>query len=210
MAVVIFNLFLAAAISFTIAFLHKWTRTGLSYSQSLFATLVMLGVITAVIITVVQNNVFGALGLLGAFTFIRFRTIIKETRDIAFVFFALAEGVASGLGHYAVAIVSTIFISFIVYLIFKYNLGSASGKKLILLLTANAPIGEDLLNTRLSEKNITVTMISGKKNDSLHEYVFYVYGEKLADGLDGALNELTRSLQITNYEIISGRESIEY
>lgn len=79
-----------------------------------------------------------------------------------------------------------------------------------MLLTASAPIGEDLLNARLSENNIAVSMISGKKHDSIHEYVFYVHGEKLADILDKALNEMARSLQIINYEIVSSRESIEY
>jgi len=66
-AVVIFNLLFASAVCLIIALVHKKTHSGLSYSHSFFATIVLVGVVTTVILMVIQNNIFGALGLLGAF-----------------------------------------------------------------------------------------------------------------------------------------------
>jgi len=73
---------------------------------------------------VVQNNLIGAFALLGAFSLIRFRTILKETRDIAFVFFALVIGVAVGTSNYSIALIGTIFVSIVILLFNKYNIGS--------------------------------------------------------------------------------------
>jgi len=210
MAVVIFNLTLATILGFAIAFTHQRTRNGLSYSQSFFATLVLITVIAAVIMTIVANNIFGALGLLGAFTFIRFRTIIKETRDIAFVFFALAEGIAAGLGHFATAIISTFIIALIAYAIYKFNLGSVIDKKCILLITASSPLDQNSINEKLNSVEAVVTMLSSKRRqDGLFDYTFSVTGKQI-DFLDKTISELTHSLPITQYDLISGKESIEY
>lgn len=90
-AIVIFNVLLTFALQMAVVWVYKKTHRGISYSQSFLFTLVMIGVLGAVIMMVVQNNLIGAFALLGAFSLIRFRTIVKDTRDVAFVFFALAR-----------------------------------------------------------------------------------------------------------------------
>jgi len=53
---------------------------------------------------VIGNNLARAFGLVGAMSIIRFRTAIKETQDIIFIFFALAIGMASGVGLHGISI----------------------------------------------------------------------------------------------------------
>lgn len=209
-AVVIFNLVFATLVSLFIAYVHKKTHSGLSYSYSFFATLVLIGIIASVVLMIVQNNIYGALGLLGAFAFIRFRTIIKETRDIAFLFLALAEGVAVGLNQYAVALLSTATISLVAYLLFRFNLGYFTQNSYILLLSSTSPIEQGAFTNRLREHKISATLLASKKRqDQIFEYTFRITGKDVAL-LHGIINEISSLYSIREFDIISGNESIEY
>lgn len=209
-AVVIFNLVSATLISVFIAYVHKKTHSGLSYSYSFFTTLVLIGIIAAVVLMVVQNNIYGALGLLGAFAFIRFRTIIKETRDIAFLFLALAEGVAVGLNQYAIALLSTATISLVAYLLFRFNLGHFTQTAHILLLSAASPIKQDTFTQSLRDHKISAMLLASKKRkDATFEYTFRVTGKNMAL-LHESINEISHLYSIQEFDIISGKETIEY
>ena len=79
----------ALVMGLVIAITYKKTHRGFSYSQGFAVTLVLITVITAFIIIFIQDNVARAIGIFGAFSIIRFRTAVKDTRDTAFVFYAL-------------------------------------------------------------------------------------------------------------------------
>jgi len=74
---------------------------------------------TAMMIMVIGNNLARAFGLVGALSVVRFRHAVKNTQDIVFVFLALAIGMASGVGFYAVALVGTLTIGLVVLILFK-------------------------------------------------------------------------------------------
>jgi uncharacterized membrane protein YhiD involved in acid resistance len=88
--------------------------------------------ITAVVIMVIGNNLARAFGLVGAMSIIRFRTAIKETQDIIFIFFALAIGMASGVGLYSLAIFSSLIIGLIVFAFNKSNIANQSKRDFLL------------------------------------------------------------------------------
>jgi uncharacterized MnhB-related membrane protein len=90
-AVIIINLLITLLLEVAIVYIYRKTRHGLSYSESFVFTLIMIGVLGCSIMMIVQNNIVGAFALLGAFSLIRFRTILKESSDIAFVLFSLAN-----------------------------------------------------------------------------------------------------------------------
>ena len=66
------------------------------------------------VMAVIGTSIITAVGLMGALAIIRFRNIIKDTRDIAFIFCTLVVGMAAGSQRYAVAIVGTIILRFTV------------------------------------------------------------------------------------------------
>lgn len=209
-AVILFNLSLSLIITLAIAFVYKKTHSGLSYSQSFLVTLILIGIISTVVIMVVQNNIFGALGLLGAFALIRFRTILKETRDISFVFFSLAEGVAVGTGNYPIALFSTIFISLVAYLINKLKFLSVSGAGHILIVSADAALEKTEFYNRLKDAGIGFRLMNSKKSRLGElEYTFNVSAknEKDITKLTGLLSGMEF---IKTYDVISGRDTGEY
>ena len=99
---------------FIISFVYRWTYRGSSYSPSFVRSMIFLAMITAIIMLVIGNNLARAFGLVGAMSIIRFRTAVKDPQDIVFIFFALAVGLAAGVGMYMIALVGTVFIGAII------------------------------------------------------------------------------------------------
>ena len=73
---------------------------------------------------VIGNNIITAFGLMGALAIIRFRNVVKDTRDIVFIFCALVVGMASGSQRYAIAIVGTIVLSLITLYLYLTGFGT--------------------------------------------------------------------------------------
>lgn len=105
------EIFLAMALSIflnvVIAALYKHTYRGTRYSQDFVQTLIMIGVVTTVLIMVVNGNGAIAFGMFAAFSMIRFRRNLGQSRDLGFVFFAMAIGMVVGAREYKMAVLIT-------------------------------------------------------------------------------------------------------
>jgi len=88
--------------------------------------------ITSVVIIVIGNNLARAFGLVGAMSIVRFRTAVKETRDIVYIFFGLTIGMAAGVGLHKLAFLCTLFVGLILYLFSKYSLTESQQKEYLL------------------------------------------------------------------------------
>lgn len=93
----------------------------ISMVLSFVQTLVLMGMIVSVIMLVVGSNIARAFSLVGALSIIRFRNAIKETRDVGFVFFAMAIGMATGTRFYLLAIIATAVISMVMFMMSRFN-----------------------------------------------------------------------------------------
>ncbi|MBN1902963.1 DUF4956 domain-containing protein [Candidatus Sumerlaeota bacterium] len=108
--------------------IYIYTHSGLSYSRSFVQSIILLTTIVALAMLVIGNNVIVAFGLIGALAVIRFRNILKDTRDTSFIFFALIAGIACGTYRYKLAILGTvIFTVILLYL----HLTSFGGRRLM-------------------------------------------------------------------------------
>ena len=112
-ASVILSLLLAFVLGQALAWVYYFTHSGLSYSKSFVQSLILISVITAIVMVVIGNNIITAFGLMGALAIIRFRNVVKDTRDIVFIFSSLVIGMACGSQRYSIAIFGTIIISLI-------------------------------------------------------------------------------------------------
>ena len=80
------------------------------YSQSLAATLVVIPAIVQIIIMIVNGNVGAGIAVHGAFSLVRFRSIPGNARDIGYLFFAMALGFVTGMGHVFYALIFFLLI----------------------------------------------------------------------------------------------------
>ena len=95
-------------LSFIIANTYKATHRGVSYSQNFTQTLVLLGLCVSIVMIIVGTNIARAFTLVGALAIVRFRTAIKDTRDVGFIFFVMVVGMACGTFLFPVAIILTV------------------------------------------------------------------------------------------------------
>lgn len=91
----------ALAMGCCVAMIHRWTR-GPGTDRRFVATLVLLTVLLAVTTIVIGNNVARAFSIVGALSIVRFRTVVEDTRDTAFVICSVAMGLAVGAGYLTV------------------------------------------------------------------------------------------------------------
>jgi uncharacterized membrane protein YhiD involved in acid resistance len=72
----------------------------------------------------VRNSLATAFTLVGALSIIRFRTVVKDTRDTAFVFAALAVGMAAGLGYLDLAAIGASTVALLAVVLHVTNFGA--------------------------------------------------------------------------------------
>jgi len=124
LANVLLSLLLAFVLGQILAWVYYFTHSGLSYSRTFVQSLVLITVVVAIIMAVIGNNIITAFGLMGALAIIRFRNVVKDTRDIVFIFCALVVGMAAGSQRYAIAIVGTVILSLITLYLYLTGFGT--------------------------------------------------------------------------------------
>ena len=96
------------------------TRT---YNQSVVQTLIILPIVVAGVILIVRNSLALAFSLAGVVSAVRFRTTLKDSRDVVFIFLAIAVGFAAGVQTLAVGVMVSVVFNFLVILIWRYDFG---------------------------------------------------------------------------------------
>ena len=98
------RLVVAMLLGAVVAWVYQRTRPASDTSSSLAVTLVLLSILIAMVTQVIGDNVARAFSLVGALSIVRFRTVVRDTVDTAFVIFAVAVGMAVGASHSSVAL----------------------------------------------------------------------------------------------------------
>ena len=120
----ILSLMLAFVLGQVLAWIYIYTHSGLSYSRSFTQSLVLMTIIVCLVMFVIGNNLITAFGLLGALALIRFRNVLKDTRDTVFVFMALVTGMAVGTQRYMIAILGMVAMGLVVLYLNATSFGS--------------------------------------------------------------------------------------
>tara|TARA_B100001063_G_scaffold247388_1_gene294188 strand:- start:8287 stop:8982 length:696 start_codon:yes stop_codon:yes gene_type:complete len=129
---ILINLSLSIFLGLFISYIYKLTHKGVSYSQSFMLTIVFVTIIVAMVMMVIGNNIARAFALVGALSIIRFRTVVKDTKDTAYIFLALAAGMASGTSSYFLALTGSFIIAGVAYILHITNYGSIYTSEFIL------------------------------------------------------------------------------
>jgi len=116
---VVLAMAVSLALNLVIATLYRKTYKGTRYSQDYVQTLIMIGVVTTILIVVVAGNGAIAFGMFAAFSVIRFRRTLGQSRDLAFVFFAMAVGMVVGAKLYVPAVMITAIVGVAIYVLTK-------------------------------------------------------------------------------------------
>jgi hypothetical protein len=98
------RLLAALVLGRVVTLIYNRTRTANERTPSFPVTLVLLSVLIAMVTQVIGDNVARAFSLVGALSIVRFRTVVRDTEDTAFVIFAVVVGMAAGGNNLPVAL----------------------------------------------------------------------------------------------------------
>lgn len=121
---VLANLIAALVCGLVLSLIYRFTYRGPSYSVSFVNALVLLTIISALVILVIGNNLARAFGLVGAMSIIRFRTAVRDTMDMVYIFLSLAIGMACGIGLNVIALLGVIVAGIIIILMSVTHFGA--------------------------------------------------------------------------------------
>ncbi len=119
------RLAVALALGYAVAWVYRRTRKSTDIATSFPMTLVLLAVLIAMVTQVIGDNVARAFSLVGALSIVRFRTIVRDTQDTAYVIFAVAVGMAVGAHNLWVAVGGLAIIGVAAFAM-RHHLGQAA------------------------------------------------------------------------------------
>jgi len=173
------NLSFALLCGIIVAVAYRATYRGVNFSANNVLAMIMLAMITALVIVVIGSNLARAFGLVGAMSIVRFRTAVKDTQDIMFIFFALAAGLACGSGLYLVALVGTVFIALVTWIAVQIQSENPRKREYLLQVYVNTANQDLELLQRSIDSNVRAAKLInvksiGEDKKDLNELTFYV------------------------------------
>ncbi|MFT7580863.1 MAG: putative membrane protein YhiD involved in acid resistance [Myxococcota bacterium] len=102
------SLVMTFALSQAISAVYMRTFRGMSYSRSFVQTVAIGSIVACMLMLAINNSIAAGLGIAGSLAIIRFRTAMRDPRDMVFVFASLGAGIAAGLKSYGPAVLGTV------------------------------------------------------------------------------------------------------
>lgn len=109
-----------------VAFVHMYTEKS---SKTFIITLALLPVLVQVVMLMVNGNLGTSVAILGAFSLIRFRSMPGTSRELLSVFFAMAIGLSTGMGHILFAVIFTVLVSVCIIIFSKSKFGETKNEE---------------------------------------------------------------------------------
>ena len=106
-----------------------------SYRKNFVVTLVMLPALVQVMITLVNGNLGTGVAVMGAFSLVRFRSIPGSSKDISSIFFAMAAGLAAGMGYLGIAVAVVALLGLVSIVLQKSSFVEMKEDKKLLRIT---------------------------------------------------------------------------
>ncbi len=165
---ILLNFFIAIIYCFFVSMIYRHCR-GLHANRSFIQTLYMLTLVITLIMMVILSvngaaSVAVAFGLMGALSIIRFRTVVKDNRDTAFVFLAVSVGMAAGTGQWWIGFIGLAVVGLTLLLLDNAPWGS-NRSRVIIKMTFR-PSGDDVESVSRKISNILSQL--GNKQQMMH------------------------------------------
>lgn len=172
---IILNFFIAGILGLVIYLSYRISHAGGMYSAKFNVSLVMLTLITTLVMNVIGNNIALSLGMVGALSIVRFRTAIKDSRDTAYIFWAVAAGICCGVQEYVIVSIGSgvIFLFLILF-------GAVKSNERYLLILRGDSSSENLVEQEMEQLFLGRVRYRVKNisNDSL-EYIYELSEKQL-------------------------------
>ena len=161
--VLLFSVLLAFALGQVIAWVYMATHSGLSYSKSFVNSLIVIPIIVALVMSVMDNNLVTAFGMMAVFSIVRFRNVLRDTFDSTYILWALATGMACGTHRFPVAVIGCILIGGVTLYLRFTNFGTRQNYDLLVNLHWSRPVADLRDLTRLLERHSSKSICASQR-----------------------------------------------
>ena len=192
---VLFSVLLAAVMGLAISRIYKWTHRGLNYEHTFMATLVLLAPIVSIVMLYIRGDLVLSLGLIGSLSIIRFRTPIKDTRDMVFLFWVIAVGLGAGTYNWAVVGVTTPIVAVIVAALYFFRYGHSPNTDFVLVVNGSGEYRkeeiENVLEKYTTGKRARSFDVDGEKWEVIYELRFTKREKQPVEGMVAEMKEMS-------------------
>ncbi len=190
---VVLSFLMAFLSSSVVAIAYQRTFQGMSWSRGMVQSMVLGSLIACLLMIAIGDNVARGIGIVGSLAVVRFRTNIRDPRDLVFVFAAMGMGVASGVQSYFVAVFGCLFFSGVAVVLSRSTFGERNRfDGLVRFQAPSAPATSDRLATIFKEGPRTFALVT-LRNVAQGEAVEYAY--QVAFGDDEGPRKLIEALR---------------
>lgn len=144
-------LVMSLILSFLIAMIYRNTHRGMNYEPAFLTTLVLIAPVVALVMFFIRGDLVLSLGLIGSLSIVRFRTPIKDTRDMVYLFWAIVVGLGCGTENWTLALLATIFISIIIFILFLFEYGRPKHSDFVLVVSGHSSRSPESANRLVKE-----------------------------------------------------------
>ncbi|MFW6364252.1 MAG: DUF4956 domain-containing protein, partial [Spirochaeta sp.] len=168
----VLSMSLAVILGLGIASVYRYTHRGMNYESSFLSTLVLLTPIVTMVMFFIQGDLVLSLGLVGSLSIIRFRTPIKDTRDMVFLFWTIAIGLGCGTLHWTYAAMATVFITLLLTFFYRAKYGRQLQTEYILIASGAMPYDFEALEKAVTSTPAQVQMRSHEVDNDNWELTY--------------------------------------
>ncbi len=213
--VTITNVIVSLLLSFLLCLLmskvYSITHRGVSYSQSFVQTVVIMGVTVSLIMIIIGSNIARAFSLVGALSIIRFRNPVKESRDVGYIFMAMAVGMACGTHFFLVAAVATVLLSGIVLAMHHMDFGAREAKEIMLRIQIPSSIDHETTIHKVLKKTVNsfaIVSIDALGKDQMKELLYVIEPKRKLEP-EYIISEISKIDKETKVSVILGQDSVD-
>lgn len=182
--VALMSFLMAFLLSSLIALMYERTFQGLSYSRGLVQSMILGSIVSCMLMIAIGDNIARGIGIVGSLAIIRFRTNLRDPRDLVFLFASLGVGVASGVQSYITAIIGAIMFCLVVVVLYISPFGSR--RKHDGLVRFQIPSGPQAAGevTAIMQNYTKNFVLVAMRSVAQGQVVDYAYQVKLSDPED--------------------------
>lgn len=206
---VFISLSLSTVLGVLISQLYKSTHRGMNYEHTFMASLVLMAPIVTLVMLYVRGDLVLSLGLIGSLSIVRFRTAIKDTRDMIFIFWVIAVGLGSGTYNWSVVLLSSLFIMIIVFILYFIRYGHTENKDFILSFSGHMPHPKSKATETIKRYTTDARMRSYEVQGDGWEIICELrFSDESSNTADSLIQDLKAMPEVDNVSLLAPQLSL--
>ena len=202
------SLLLALLLGFFVMMIYKFINLSASYDNSYEFSLIIIPSIVCVVMIFIGSNLALSIGMVGSLSIIRFRTVIKNTIDMVFLFWVIAIGLGCGTYNWTVVIFFTFSLSFIIIFlnIWRNKFNKESFSETVLIISGSPKINVEEIRRDINAYFPNFKLRSVDKSNDASEYVYHISDYKLSQNkisLEKLIDTIKSRNDVTKVSVLS-------